>query len=205
MILDWCDPGLWGFQMYIYDNFYIANKVLRWRGQQLVPVRDIQAQTQGNTSWLQWDNILWEILFWKILASWLCKYISQIISFHLLIFQWEVVKCMPDWWYDYMVVIHFSACYEHANVFWELRTNQACGKGHGPPHCKLSNNKDCCCAADFCAAPRNSRAETTKFRKRLKHVERGSHVEGLRRNSLNLQFQRFSISIDVMHISIDGC
>ena len=44
-----------------------------------------------------------------------------------------------------------------------------------------------------------------KFRKRLKHVERGSHVEGLRRNSLNLQFQRFSISIDAMHISIDGC
>ena len=76
------------FQMYIYDNFYIANIVLRWRGQQLVPVRDIQAQTQGNTSWLQWDNILWEILFWKILASWLCKYISQIVSFHLLIFQW---------------------------------------------------------------------------------------------------------------------
>ena len=103
-----------------------------------------------------------------------------------------------------MVVIHFSACYEHANVFWELRTNQACGKGHGPPHCKPSNNKDCCCAADFCAAPRNSRAETTKFRKRLKHVERGSHVERLRRNSLNLQFQKFHISIDAMHISIDA-
>ena len=38
---------------------------------------------------------LWEILFWRTLASWLRKDISQIVSFHLLIFQWEIVKCMP--------------------------------------------------------------------------------------------------------------
>ena len=117
------------------------------------------------------------------------KDISQIVSFHLLIFQWEVVKCMPDWWYDFMVVIRFSACYEHANVFWELRTNQACGKGHGPPHCKLSNNKDCCCAADFCAAPRNSRAETTKFRKRLK--TRGTWEP---RGGIEAQFSKLAVS-----------
>ena len=83
----------------------------------------------------------------------------------------------------------FSACYEHANVFWELRTNQACGKGHGPPHCKLSNNKDCCCAADFCAAPRNSRAETTKFRKRLK--TRGTWEP---RGGIEAQFSKLAIS-----------
>ena len=68
------------------------------------------------------------------------------------------------------------------------------------------NNKDCCCAAGFCAAPRMPTAalKQQKFRKRLKHVERGSHVEGLRRNSLNLQFQKFHISIDAMHINIDA-
>ena len=116
----------------------------------------------------------------------------------------DVVKFMPDWWYDFMVVINFSACYEHANVFENCALIRLVGKAR-TSSCKLSNNKDCCCAAGFCAAPRNSCAETTKFRKRLKHVERGSHVEGLRHNSLNLQFQRFSISIDAMHISIDGC
>ena len=90
------------------------------------------------------------------------------------------------WWYG---GDDFSVCYEHANVFWELRTNQACGKGHGPPHCKLSNNKDCCCAADFCAAPRNSRAETTKFRKRLK--TRGTWEP---RGGIEAQFSKFAIS-----------
>ena len=118
----------------------------------------------------------------------MCKYISQIISFHLLIFQWEVVKCMPDWWYDIMVVIRFSACYEHANVFWELRTSQTCGKGHGPP-ASFQITKIVVVQQIFCAAPRNIRAETTKFRKHLKHVERGCHVEGLRHNSPNLQFR----------------
>ena len=100
-------------------------------------------------------------------------------------------------------MINFSACYEHANVFWELRTNQTCGKGHGPP-ASFQITKIVVVQQIFCAAPRNIRAETTKFRKRLKHVERGSHVEGLRRNSLNLQFQKFHISIDAMHINIDA-
>ena len=76
----------------------------------------------------------------------------------------------------------------------------------GPPRCKLSKTESCLLRGRLLRRPShaNSRAETTKFRKRLKHVERGSHVEGLRRNSLNLQFQKFSISIDAMHISIDA-
>ena len=36
-------------------------------------------------------------------------------------------------------------------------------------------------------------------------MERGAHVEKLRHNSLNLQFQKFHINIDAkMHISIDA-
>ena len=98
------------FRCIFTTTFYIANIVLRWRGQQLVPVRDIQAQTQGNASWLQWDNILWEILFWKISASWLCKYISQnsFIPFtYLSMGNCKVYAKLMIWFYG---VIHSSAC-----------------------------------------------------------------------------------------------
>ena len=89
--------------------------------------------------------------------------------------------------------------------FRELRTTWACGKVSSSSVQAL-NNKNCCCAAGFCAAPRMPTAALTqqKFRKRLKHVERGDHVEKLRRNSLNLQFQKFHISIDAMYINIDA-
>ena len=88
---------------------------------------------------------------------------------------------------------------------WELRTTLLVGEAR-TSSVQAFNNKDCCCAAGFCAAPRMPTAalKQQKFRKRLKHVERGSHVEGLRRNSLNLQFQKFHISIDAMHINIDA-
>ena len=52
--------------------------------------------------------------------------------------------------------------------------------------------------------PTAALTQQTKFRKRLKHVERGDHVEKLRRISLNLQFQKFNISIDAMYINIDA-
>ena len=98
---------------------------------------------------------------------------------------------------DFMVVIHFLACYEQRQHFRELRATWACGKVR-TSSVQALNNKNCCCAAGFCAAPRlPSRADTTNFRKRLKHVERGNHVEKLRRKSLVLQFQKFHINIDV--------
>ena len=89
--------------------------------------------------------------------------------------------------------------------FREMRTTWACGKVRSSSVQALYN-KNCCCAAGFCAAPRMPTAALTqqKFRKRLKHVERGDHVEKLRRISLNLQFQKFNISIDAMYINIDA-
>ena len=108
-----------------------------------------------------------------------------------------------DWWLyggD-----SFLSVLETRQRFREVRTTWLVGKAR-TSSVQALNNKDCCCAAGFCAAPRMPTAALTqqKFRKRLKHVERGDHVEKLRRISLNLQFQKFNISIDAMYINIDA-
>ena len=65
--------------------------------------------------------------------------------------------------------------------FRELRTTWACGKVRSSSVQAFKNKKLFDCAAGFGAAPRLPTAALTqtKFRKRLKHVERGDHVEKL--------------------------
>ena len=65
--------------------------------------------------------------------------------------------------------------------FRELRTTWACGKVRSLLGASFQKQKVVCCAAGFGAAPRLPTAALTqtKFRKRLKHVERGDHVEKL--------------------------
>ena len=97
-----------------------------------------------------------------------------------------------------MMVIHFLACYEQRQHFRELRATWACGKVRTSSVQALKNKKLLLRGRLWRRpSPANSRADTTKFRKRLKHVERGNHVEKLRRKSLVLQFQKFHINIDV--------
>ena len=82
--------------------------------------------------------------------------------------------------------------------FRELRTTWACGKVRTSSVQAFKNKKLLLRGRLWRRpSPANSRADTTKFRKRLKHVERGNHVEKLRRKSLVLQFQKFHINIDV--------
>ena len=66
------------------------------------------------------------------------------------------------------------------------------------------NNKDCCCAAGLCAALATA-ALIQQFRKRLKTRGTWEPRGEIEAQISNLQFQRLSISIDAMHISIDGC
>ena len=84
---------------------------------------------------------------------------------------------------DFMMVIHFLACYEQRQHFRELRATWACGKVRTSSVQALKNKKLLLRGRLWRRpSPANSRADTTKFRKRLNTW----NVEKLRRNSLCL-------------------
>ena len=109
---------------------------------------------------------------------------------------------------DFMMVMAFLSVLETTPTFSRnCALLGLCGKVRtSTKPCKLWKTKVVVARQALGAAPRLPTAALTqtKFRKRLKHVERGNHVEKLRRNSLNLQFQKFHISIDAMHMNIDA-
>ena len=81
---------------------------------------------------------------------------------------------------DFMMVIHFLACWEQRQHFRELRATWACGKGQDLLGASFEKQKLFLRGRHWRRpSPANSRADTTKFRKRLKHVKRGDHVEKL--------------------------
>ena len=82
---------------------------------------------------------------------------------------------------DFMMVIHFLACYEQRQHFRELRATWACGKGQDLLGASFEKQKLFLRGRHWRRpSPANSRADTTKFRKRLNTW----NVEKLRRNSL---------------------
>ena len=62
---------------------------------------------------------------------------------------------------DFMMVIHFLACYEQRQHFRELRATWACGKVR-TSSVQALKNKSCCCAAGFGAPPRLPTAALTQ-------------------------------------------
>ena len=69
---------------------------------------------------------------------------------------------------DFMVVIHFLACYEQRQHFRELRATWACGKGQDLLGASFEKQKLFLRGRHWRRpSPANSRADTTKCRKRL--------------------------------------